>query len=145
MMQERGNPDIEAFACQQAVARMTNCFDAGEFETGLAFYAEDAVWHRPDGTLKGREAIAGYYRERPRNAVICHVLTNFVVDFEDADTATCSYYSMGFRHVTEGAPSLPVPMGGPGVLWRYHDRMVLTAEGWRVVERHADRIFEIGA
>ena len=96
MNQPIDGSSLDAFTCQHIVSRMTNCFDAGDFEAGLAFYAEDAVWHRPDGALTGRDAIAGYYRNRSPNAVICHVLTNFMVDFPSPDEALCTYYSMGF-------------------------------------------------
>ncbi|MBX3530670.1 MAG: nuclear transport factor 2 family protein [Rhizobiaceae bacterium] len=137
--------ELAAVACQQAIARMTHCFDAGDFDAGLALYHEDAVWHRPDGVLRGRDAIAGYYHGRPKNAVICHVVTNLSVVFDGPGKAVCTYYSMGFRTVTEGAPVLPVAMGGPGVIWRYHDTLLSTRDGWRVTERRADRILEVGA
>lgn len=133
---------LAAFACQQVVARMSSAFDAGNYQAGLAHYAPDAVWHRPDGVLSGIDQIAGYYGNRSPSLVICHVLTNFVVDFDAEGIATCSYYSMGFLQKSDEKRTLPVAMPGVGVLWRYHDRLARTEAGWKVIERRADRIYE---
>ena len=133
---------LAAFACQQVVARMSSAFDAGDYDAGLAHYAPDAVWHRPDGVLRGIDQVRTYYAGRAPSLVICHVLTNFVVDFDAAGVATCSYYSMGFLQKSDEKRTLPVAMPGVGVLWRYHDRLARTDAGWKVIERRADRIYE---
>jgi len=134
--------ELAAFSCQQAISRMSSAFDAGDYEAGLAHYAPDAVWHRPDGVLRGIGEIRGYYAGRSPSLVICHVLTNFVVDFDAEGIATCSYYSMGFLQKSDEKRTLPVAMPGVGVLWRYHDRLTATDAGWKVIERRADRIYE---
>lgn len=144
-MNAADSQSLAAFQCQRIICTISNRLDAGDYAGGLAYYLADAVWTRPEAVLKGREAIAGFYAARPVNAVICHVLTNFEVTFEGESTAVCTYYSMGFRQMAEGTPSLPVAMPGPGVIWRYHDTLHLTEEGWRVAGRHADRIYEVGA
>ncbi len=132
----------DALICERTVIRMSNAFDSGDISAGLAHYAVDAVWLRPDGTLSGRDAIAAYYAARPANAVICHVLTNMQVDFTGPDDATCSYYSLGYREIATKEPRLPQPMSGAGVLWRYHDGLRRIHDQWQVISRRADRIYE---
>lgn len=133
---------LAALVCEQTCTRMNVAFDMGQIDDGLACLTEDAAWHRPDGTLAGRDAIETYYRERRQDMVVCHVLTNFVVDFTSQAEATCSYYSTGYLNFRAEGAELPVPMPAPGVIWRYTDTLRHDGSRWRVCDRRPVRLME---
>ena len=93
-----------------------------------ATFTEDGVLQTPTDTFSGRAGIvAGLGRPRPEGArrptFVRHHLTTSKIDVTGADTAEGRTYFMVFTDI------------GPDHAGFYQDRLVRTAEGWRIAER----------
>jgi len=119
------------WACARLVNLYANRNDAGDWEAVASLYTTDGVMTRPtapDAPIVGRDAILAAFRARPPRATR-HICTNIVIDVQDATTAAGESAMLLFT----GAA---VPLVGS-----FHDRFVLTAEGWRFSERRGSILF----
>lgn len=129
---------------QDVVTRMVRHLDLGEYEAFASFFTEDASWTRRGRTSNSRQEIIDSTKAtRSKTLLIRHVLTNFVIDFEDANNASMTCYMTGARTDTGEAPKYPSPFTDQA-LWEYHDKLLKTKEGWRVKSRKTKPIFQKG-
>ena len=99
--------------------------DAGDWQALAALYLPDGRMSRPtapDVFITGRDAILAAFVGRPQR-VARHIVANLRVTVADS-TATATSQILLFT-----APAAPPLVG------TYHDRLVLTAAGWRFAER----------
>ena len=82
----------------------------------------------PDAPTVGREAILAAFKARPPR-VTRHVCSNVVIDVESEDAARGVSAMLLFTGAAE-------PLVGS-----FHDRFVLTADGWRFAERRGSLLF----
>ncbi|WP_240344703.1 nuclear transport factor 2 family protein [Novosphingobium sp. THN1] len=118
--------------CARLVALYANLNDEARWEEVAALYAEDGVMYRPtapDQGVEGREAILAAFKARPPRTTR-HVCSNVVIDVESPATARGTSAMLLFTG--EGAP----------LVGSFHDRFVLTAEGWRFAERRGSLTFK---
>jgi hypothetical protein len=115
-------------ACRRLVVEFAHLLDHRRFEETAALFAEDAVWDRHGESLVGPSAILGVLRERPSTQVERHVMTTTLVDRVTDTECTAVSYVLIYR-ASEGSPT-PLPLVG-----EFHDRFVLTAQGWRFAYR----------
>lgn len=111
--------------CTRLIALYANRNDAADWEGVVALYAEDGLMARPtapDAPIVGRAAILAAFQARPPRKTR-HVCSNVVIDVLSATEAT-----------GESAMVLFQPEGAP-LAGSFHDRFVLTGEGWRFAER----------
>lgn len=123
-MTEHERRAIEA-DCARLIALYANLNDEARWEEVAALYAEDGLMTRPtapDAPIVGRAAILAAFQARPPRKTR-HVCSNVVIDVDDHASARGTSAMVLF---TEGG----APLAGS-----FHDRFVLTAEGWRFAER----------
>ena len=111
--------------CARLIALYANLNDEARWDDVAALYAEDGVMIRPtapDQPVVGREAILAAFKARPPRTTR-HVCSNVVIDVVSPTEAR-----------GESAMVLFQPEGAP-LVGSFHDRFVLTADGWRFAER----------
>lgn len=111
--------------CARLIALYANLNDAARWDELAALYAEDGLMTRPtapDAPIIGRAAILAAFQSRPPRKTR-HVCSNVVIDAESPSAARGTSAMVLF---SEGS----VPLAGS-----FHDRFVLTADGWRFAER----------
>ncbi len=117
--------------CARLVHVYANANDAADWDKVAALYAEDGVMFRPtapDDGVAGRNSILASLRARPPRTTR-HVCANVVVDVLSETEATGESAMLLF---TGGAQPL---------VGSFHDRFVLTGEGWRFAERRGSLTF----
>ena len=117
--------------CARLIALYANLNDEARWDEVAALYAEDGVMVRPtapDAPTEGRAAILAAFKARPPRTTR-HVCSNVVIDVEGPDTARGVSTMLLFTGA--GAP----------LVGAFHDRFVLTAEGWRYAERRGSLTF----
>ncbi|WP_227698612.1 nuclear transport factor 2 family protein [Sphingomonas hengshuiensis] len=117
--------------CARLIARYANLNDAGKWEAVAALYAPDGRMSRPtapDDWIEGRAAILAAFTARPPRTTR-HICSNIVIDVTGPDQA-------------EGESAMLLFTGeGPPKVGSFHDRFVLTADGWRFAERRGTLTF----
>lgn len=111
--------------CARLINLYANLNDAANWEAVVALYTPDGVMARPsapDVLIKGRTAILAAFRARPPRTTR-HFCSNIVVDV-DSPTAAHGQSAM----LLYSGPDAPL-------IGTFHDRFVLTSEGWRFAER----------
>lgn len=117
--------------CARLIALYANLNDEARWDEVAALYAEDGVMVRPtapDAPTVGRAAILAAFKARPPR-VTRHVCSNVVIDVESDDAARGVSAMLLFTGAAE-------PLVGS-----FHDRFVLTADGWRFAERRGSLLF----
>ncbi len=117
--------------CARLIALYANLNDEARWDEVAALYAEDGVMVRPtapNASVAGREAILEAFKARPPRTTR-HVCSNVVIDVESDTTARGTSAMLLFTG--EGAP----------LVGSFHDRFILTDDGWRFAERRGSLIF----
>ncbi len=118
--------------CARLVALYANLNDEARWEEVAALYAEDGVMYRPtapDAPVAGRDAILAAFKSRPPRTTR-HICSNVVIDVESEDAARGTSAMLLFTG--EASP----------LVGSFHDRFVLTADGWRFAERRGSLLFK---
>jgi ketosteroid isomerase-like protein len=135
--------DVER-AYARLVAAYAHRIDFGEAARVAELFTDDGVWESAEATMRGREQIASGFGRRQANTGrrSRHVCTNLAVDIVSDDEALGVCYFTLYR--ADGVDAdRPAPMdGGPVIVGDYHDRLVRTAEGWRIAHRKAVAAFQ---
>ncbi|SFG44590.1 SnoaL-like domain-containing protein [Novosphingobium sp. CF614] len=126
---------LERLLTERAVERMIADYaalnDAGDWAAVAAMYVPEGRMSRPtapDAFVEGRDAILAAFQARPARASR-HVVANIrVVLAGDGATATSQIL------LFTAADKLPL-------VGTYADRLVLTDEGWRFIERRGSLDF----
>lgn len=117
--------------CARLIALYANLNDEARWDEVAELYAEDGVMVRPtapNAPVAGREAILEAFKARPPRTTR-HVCSNVVIDVESDTTARGTSAMLLFTG--EGAP----------LVGSFHDRFILTDDGWRFAERRGSLIF----
>ncbi|RYD47775.1 MAG: nuclear transport factor 2 family protein [Sphingomonadales bacterium] len=127
--------DLERLLAESEIERLILDYaaanDAGDWARVAGFYTEDGRMNRPTtpgAFVEGRAAILTAFEARPAR-VARHIVANIRVGVA-GDSATASSQILLFT----GA-------GEPPLVGSYADRLVLTDEGWRFVERRGSLDF----
>jgi Nuclear transport factor 2 (NTF2) domain. len=132
--------DIDAIeqACIRLIHRFALYNDMGEYEKLVELFAEDGAFARPtapDDYIVGRAEILESFVSRPGGKVTRHLVTNTVVEVQDADHATAISYVTQFS----ANPDTPAKFGFKAnpvrLVGEYYDSFVRTAEGWKFAKR----------
>jgi ketosteroid isomerase-like protein len=119
-------------AIAELITRYAALNDAGDWDGVAALYTEAGRMSRPaapEEFIDGRAAILAAFRARPPR-IARHIIANVLVTLDGATDARASSQILLFTGVTEA------PLVGT-----YHDRLIVTAHGWRFVERRASMDF----
>lgn len=118
--------------CARLVALYANLNDEARWDKVAALYAEDGAMARPtapDVLISGRAAILAAFTARPPR-LTRHVCSNVVIDVESPTSARGTSAMVLFT------------AGNPPIVGSFHDRFVLTTEGWRFSERRGSLTFD---
>jgi len=132
--------DIDAIeqACQRLINRFALYNDMGQFEQLAALFAEDGAFARPttpDDFIVGRAAILESFTSRPGGKVTRHLLSNTVIDVQDADHATAISYVTQYSANPDSPAKFGLKANPTQLVGEYYDSFVRTAEGWKFAKR----------
>jgi len=117
--------------CARLVSLYANLNDTARWEDVAALYTEDGIMARPtspDAPIVGRAAILAAFRGRPPRKTR-HLCSNVVIDVLSS-TDACGESAM-----------VLFTAEGPPLAGSFHDRFVLTTDGWRFAERRGSLAF----
>lgn len=125
--------------CCELVLSAAEAVDRQAYEALVALFTEDATLVRPGGQpLRGRAAILASYASKSPDRLTQHLVCNHRVEVDPSGFAQsrCKvllYASDSHREMTnQGRLADSTHHVGEIV-----DRLVLTADGWRIQQRHA--------
>lgn len=130
--------------CIDAVLRFFAALDEGRLNDVAAAMADDGVWHRQGGALRGPAEVLQALEARPPGRVTAHLVQNLVVDLDDAQNARVRYLVLTYRHdFPDGAAAAATaaPLGAPYSIAAYDDRLRWAANAWRTGERRSRNVF----
>jgi hypothetical protein len=121
-------------ACEKLSIAFANAIDRNDYDAVIALFASDGILDRWGNAIQGHAALRQWLDSRPRDMTTRHVCTNIMIDRvargEARGTTYFTFYS------GPGDPDGNVlPLEGPAMVGEYHDRFVLTENGWRLGER----------
>lgn len=118
--------------CARLIAQYANLNDAARWADVAALYAENGRMSRPtapDDWIEGRGAIQAAFEARPARTTR-HFCSNIVVDVVNEREATAESAMLLFTADTAAKAG------------SFHDRFILTDEGWRFAERRGSLTFQ---
>lgn len=130
---------IDQRDCQAVGLRYARALDSKDFDLLLSAFTPDASWGPKGGAVQGHGAIRSRAQDGLQHvSATQHVTTNFEVTVNgDAATMRSCYLA---THVGQAA-------GGEAhwvVAGIYDDRLVRTAEGWRIAVRDMTNLWQTG-
>lgn len=128
--------------CTRTLTRFINALDEGDYETMAGLMAENGVWVRPGGNAVGPAGLLEALKDRPRDLIVRHVITNVAIEVIDEGNATGITYLTVYRHRGPPPESGPALLAGVHMVGVSHNRLVREAGGWRIGEKRTSRIFE---
>lgn len=140
---------IQVLDIEQACTRLINQFavfnDAGRFHELVDLFAEDGRYARPiapEAFIVGRADILASFEARPQDRVGRHLVTNVIIDVEDAAHASGFCYVTLYSGTTgHKAEKFGLQAQASQFIGEYADRFVLTRQGWKFAERKGCIIF----
>ncbi len=127
--------------CTDLIHRFYRSLDAGDYKTLIKQMLPEGVWVRQGKTLEGQSAVLEALSQRSTGVISTHLVQNLVVDREDEQTATASMYVMVLRHEGGEHPGTAVPVPPIRAIQLVKDKLVLTAEGWRIAHKAGRAVF----
>jgi hypothetical protein len=129
---QRTREALIEWECTRLVNLYANLNDAARWEEVAALYAHDGWMTRPsdpDARITGPAAILAAFQARPPRATR-HICANIVIDVES------------YEHASGESAMLLFTGFGPPLVGSFHDRFVLTRDGWRFSERRGTLLFK---
>ncbi|EHP43753.1 hypothetical protein OR16_06629 [Cupriavidus basilensis OR16] len=78
-------------ACHQSVLLFYHGLDRGDYSLAMKQVAPDCLWERGGVLLRGPQQIEASVRRRSATQVARHIVSNFAVLRQDAESATAAY------------------------------------------------------
>jgi ketosteroid isomerase-like protein len=129
--------------CRDLVWELAQATDHGQYDEAIKYYAPDAVWMRAGKAMKGQAEILRALKDRLPSHVARHVVSNIKIDVKDDSHAEGVTYYIAFTGDSgQTPPKLPIMESRPFSMGEWHDRYVLTKEGWKLAYRETRRLFE---
>jgi hypothetical protein len=125
-------------ASEQEAARVLLRFfynlDSNRYDALAALMASDGVWNRQGKALRGPGMVLEAMHARPKGIKTQHIVTNLIVDAVDDSHAEAAFTLTVFSHSGGGAEGEPAPLELPHMVATYHEKLVRTAQGWRIAD-----------
>ncbi len=134
-------------ACEKLIKTYAALLDACQWDDVAQLYVVDGRMSRPtapDDYVAGREAILASFTARPPR-ISRHVCINIRVDVISAEAATAVSQILLFVAEPGEEGGLPAQSPLPPMVGTYHDKLTLTPQGWRFVERRGSLDFKPAA
>ncbi|WP_233884622.1 nuclear transport factor 2 family protein [Paraburkholderia flagellata] len=103
-------------ACHQSVLLFYYGLDRGDYALAMEQVTPDCFWERGGVPLRGPQQIEESVRKKSATLVTRHVVSNFAVLKQDADSVTAVYCLVLHLYDNGSPPSLPVPGSAPFLL-----------------------------
>ncbi|MDG2089196.1 MAG: nuclear transport factor 2 family protein [Arenicellaceae bacterium] len=106
-------------------------------------FAKDGTLILYGNSYSGRETIQTRIDESDSSGVGMHVMSTSVIEVIDSEHATGVHYATiygGTKADSHEAGDI-IPLANFRVMGKYHDKYVLTDEGWKFSERRLEPIF----
>jgi uncharacterized protein (TIGR02246 family) len=126
-------------ACRDLVTRYAMAFNRGDLDAFVALFSEDAVWHRPVGTLHGPAEIRAFMESLPQEQVARHV--NGASWAEPIDEDHARGWSQTVVYQTAGTRETPARLELPTMIAEYVDEYVRHGDDWRFSRRDTSWVF----
>lgn len=123
-------------ACARLIHQFAAANDGARWDEVASLFTEDGVFARPttpDQPLSGRDEILTAFRARPTR-LTRHVVSNLLVTVESPVQARAQSLIQLYLEDEDGRAK-------PPLIGEFHDRLVLTPEGWRFSERRGRLVF----
>jgi len=129
-------------ACHQSVLLFYYGVDRGDFALAMQQVAPECHWERGGASLRTREDVEASLRKRSATQVMRHIVSNFAVLRQDAQSVT-AVYALGLHLYDSGEPAtLPVPGSTPFMLVDVTCELALQPDGaWRICKLDIVRTF----
>lgn len=126
-----------AQACERLLLQLAHLTDHGPHEAIAEIFTDDGEFDRDGTVVRGRQALRDMYAKRPASLMTRHMVSNVIVTVLSEDEAACQAYATVYRfRAPDGATAVPpVVCGGPESVAEYQDRLIKTADGWKVKQR----------
>jgi hypothetical protein len=117
-------------ACEALAHAYSNLADAWEAEALAGLFTPDGAFDRLGTRIEGREAIARFIANRPRDVWQTHAGSHFTFTLDADGRGANGTLDLELRRGKVGDDTVRETVRA-----RYHDRFVLTDEGWRFALR----------
>ena len=129
-------------ACHQSVLQFYYGLDRGDYPIAMEQVAPDCLWERGGVLLRGRQQIEESLRKRSATQVARHVVSNFMLLGQDAESATTVFCLAVHLHDSGSPTSLPVPGSTPFLLADVTCELASGPDGaWRMRQLQIQRTF----
>lgn len=133
-------------ACEKLVRQYALYVDAGDYDLLEALFAKDAAFARPtdpENPILGRDAIIAGFRKRPGGRVTRHIVSNCVIEANDATSAHGQSYMVLYQGPlgVEGEASV---MDKPALVGGFDDRFIFEDGAWRFLMRGGSLALKAG-
>lgn len=139
--------EIERMAAEHACTKLQSRYclaaDRGDVEGFVALFMPDASITIPEApAFTGHEAIrASIQALAGLGVTMRHLMTNSVIEVEDAETASGACYLVVFNSAEPADAGGCRPSDAPSTVGEYHDTFRKTDAGWRFSSRRLTRVF----
>jgi hypothetical protein len=127
--------------CERLLLRFYDAFDRGDYAGMAAMFAADGAWHRA-GKVLARDQIVPELLRRPADQRVRHVLTNVLVEAQDADRASLRCYLTAYRNPDVNRPPAQQRLRAPWLFLELTARLRRGDGEWSFVEQVVRREFE---
>lgn len=134
---------------EQACARLVNLYyhynDNRDFKAASELFTEDGALARPtdpENFTQGRANILAAWESRPNDRIARHVISNIIINVEDADHArgTC-YATLFMAPVDAEKAKFGVKASSSQLVGEFYIDFVLTDAGWKIARTTGVIIF----
>lgn len=128
--------------CTRTLTGFINALDAGDYETMAGLMAENSVWVRRGGDAIGPAGLREAMKERPRDLIVRHVISNVLIEVIDDDNATGITYLTVYRHHGPSPANGPARLDGALMVGVSYNRLVRESGAWKISEKRTSRTFD---
>jgi hypothetical protein len=140
MLEEELPALIDRDACQTVVIRFWNSLDRRDYAGLIRLFVPGGVWKRGKAELRAPDSMFAALQQRPATLAVRHIVSNLDIRLLPAESAEAEYYVTVYRH--DDVANLPAPLRGPHGITQWNDRLVKSANGWRLSHKSGNRVFE---
>jgi ketosteroid isomerase-like protein len=125
--------------CERLSVAFANNIDRRDYPAVLDLFAEDAILDRVGTVIRGKSALAAWLESRPDDVATRHICSNIeIVQNGPAAAEGRTYFTFYKAPATADIGAID----GPEMIGEYHDSFILTAQGWKILERKVIVVFQ---
>lgn len=141
--------DQQRQSIEQACSKLVNqfsCFnDRRDFEALSNLFTEEGAFARPtdpENFVEGRENILAAFNARPFDRITRHLISNVIIDVEDATLARGVCYATLFMAPADAeSANFGVQANASQLVGEFRMQFSLTEAGWKIARQTGKIIF----